>query len=119
MEDMQRLQSNFAHGTGTKTSRDKTDSRNRGREQQGTGARVGADPVTIALGSIKQVLHRVGRTSQGQGQQGRQGQQQGQQGQGGQGQQGQGRPGFDERLHEPRQRPGPGQDRTAAATATC
>lgn len=87
MEDMQRLQEQLRRmggGGGQSGQRQPGQGQNQGGQGQGQGR----GPVTIALGSIKQVLRRVGRTSQGQGQG------QGQQGQGpggkGQGQQGQG-----------------------------
>ena len=90
MEDMQRLQEQLrrmGQGQG-QNGQPQPGQGQQGQQGQGQGGR---GPVTIALGSIKQVLRRVGRSGQGQGQQG-QGQGQGQQGQGqqGQGAQGQG-----------------------------
>ncbi len=82
MEDMQRLQEQLRRMGG---GQGQSGQKQPGQGQQGQGQNGGRGPVTIALGSIKQVLRRVGRSSQGQGGQG----QQGQQGQG-QGQQGQG-----------------------------
>lgn len=91
MEDMQRLQEQLrrmGQGQG-QNQQPQSGQGQKGQQGQGQGGR---GPVTIALGSIKQVLRRVGRSGQGQGQQGQQGQGQGQQGQGqqGQGAQGQG-----------------------------
>ena len=91
MEDMQRLQEQLrrmGQGQGQQ-QRPQPGQGQQGQQGQGQGGR---GPVTIALGSIKQVLRRVGRSGQGQGQQGQQGQGQGQgqQGQQGQGAQGQG-----------------------------
>ena len=87
MEDMQRLQEQLRRMGQGQGQQGQNGQQKPGQGQQGQGGR---GPVTIALGSIKQVLRRVGRTGQGQGQQGQQGQNGQGQGQNGQGQQGQG-----------------------------